>query len=347
MTAAAAVPGALAGALPAAPAEPSPPPPPPENPPENPPPENPPPENPPPENPPPGDTQPATPPSADTPPTPADTPTSSDTPPSPDASPLPTEPGELKAEVEIRTAQAPEEVKKEVKEALTKMLALIEDPDVAPEDRAAYMSVVGGITAALKAIQDPDMTPEDRAACIRIVKALTEAMDPPPPSAGSEAPQGPPKWFLRAAGDVGAGLGASHHSNSAPEDPEDRKDIQKNIEEVCDALRTYRDPKSSASEREEAGRKVKQRIEALSNSQYLELLKEIKRYKPSAACVDTIENRTRQVGWSDGSLWGLSDPSCAAALAAGASQEDTRWHALLLCVQRNPFSSCADDIPRE
>lgn len=339
VTAAAAGPDAVAGAVTATPAEPTPPPPPsPPDPPPQPPPQPP---NPPPETPPPADTQPATPPSGEPPP--------SDVPPPPDGTTRPEESGELKAEVEQRAAQAPEEVRDEVTETLTRMMDLIEDPDATPEERATYVDIVGGITSTLKAIQDPDVTPEDRAAFIRIVKAMTAALYPPPPSPEppqSHAPQGP-KWLLGDMGKAGAGLKALHDPQSTPEDPEDRKRVQKTIEQACDAMRTARDPEASREEREEALRKVKQRIEALSNAQYLALMKEIKRYKPSSECVETVENRTRQVGWADGSLWGLTDPSCAAALAAGASQESTRWHALWVCVQRDPFSSCMDHIPED
>ncbi|MFC9945136.1 hypothetical protein [Streptomyces pratensis] len=338
VTAAVAGPEAVAGATSGTPAEPTPPPPPPSPP--EPPPEPPPqPSDPPPETPPPADTQPATPPSAER-------PTQSDAPPPPDGTSQPEEPGELRAEAETQAAQAPEEVREEVREALTRMMDLIEDPGATPEERATYVNIVGGITSTLKAIQDPDVPPEDRAAFIRIVKAMTAALIPPPPPQPqqSQAPQGP-KWLLADLGAAGAGLKAFHDSQSAPDDPKDRKRIQETIEQACDALRTTRDPKASREEREEALRKVRQRIEALGNSRYLELMKEIKRYKPSPRCVETVENRTRQVGWSDGSLWGLSDTSCAAALAAGASQENTEWQTLWVCVQRNPFSSCVDHIP--
>ncbi|MEU1215628.1 hypothetical protein ABZ424_25125 [Streptomyces sp. NPDC005790] len=233
-----------------------------------------------------------------------------------------------------------------MEEVLTELLDLIEDPDVSPEDQATYMHIVGGITSTLKAIQDPDTAPEDRAAGISTVKAMSEALSPPPPSRNLIAPQGP-DWFKRAMGDAGTGMETFNNSQSAPEDPKDRKEIQKKIEEICNALRTVQNPNASPNERKEALKKVKERITALSNSQYLQLMKEIKRYKPSAACVETIENRTRQVGWADGSLWGLADSSCADALAAGASQESTQWHALLVCVQRSPFSSCVDYVPEE
>ncbi|MFJ4841534.1 hypothetical protein [Streptomyces sp. NPDC088746] len=228
------------------------------------------------------------------------------------------------------------------------MMDLIEDPHATPEERATYANIVGGITSTLQAIQDPHTSPEDRAAFTRIVKAMTAALDPPPSprSPQSQAPQAP-KWLVADAGQVGAGLKEFHSSQSTPDDPKDRKRIQKTIEQACDALRTARDPEASREERDEALEKVKERIEALGNHQYLELMKEIKRYKPSTACVETVENRTRQVGWSDGSLWGLSDPSCAAALAAGASEESTEWHTLWVCVQRDPFSSCVEHIPED
>ncbi|MFJ2091732.1 hypothetical protein ACIOEW_21050 [Streptomyces sp. NPDC087901] len=291
------------------------------------------------------DTQPATPPSSDTPPS-ADTSTSSESPP-PDSSPHPKEPGELKAEVEERTAQAPEEVKGEVKKALATVLDLIEDPNVTPEDQATYMNIAGGVTSTLKAIRDPDVTPEDRATYIGTVKAMSAAtIEALAPTSPSHAPQ-TPNQMVKSLGNIGAGLVASHDSQSAPDNSKDRKRIQKIFEEACNALRTAQDPKASPEDRKEALKKVKQRIEGLKDSQYLKLIREIKHYKPWAACVETVENRTRQVGWSDGSLWGLSSPSCVASVAEGASQESSTWHGLLVCVQRNPFSSCAEYIPED
>lgn len=249
--------------------------------------------------------------------------------------------------MEDRIAQAPAEVKEEVKEVLTKMLNLIDDPDATPEDQATYMKIAGGLTATLKAIQDPDVTPEDRAAYIRIVKAMTAAVIATlGPSPQSDAPQGP-KWAMRALGENSAGLEKLLDSQSAPENPKDRKMIQKTIAATFNSVHTVQDPKASPKERKGAQETVKQQLEALKNPQYLKLVKEIKRYKPSTECVETIENRTRQVGWSGGSLWGLSGSSCAATVDAGTSQEGTEWHALFVCVQRKPFSSCVDYVPED
>ncbi|MFE6038673.1 hypothetical protein [Streptomyces sp. NPDC056452] len=238
-------------------------------------------------------------------------------------------------------------MKQEVKEVLTKMMNLLDDPKATPEDRATYMNITGGLTSTLTAIQDPDVTPEDRAAYIGLVKAMNGAviatLAPSPPQ--SHASQMPKKRALRAVGENSAGLREFHSQQSAPEDPKDRKKIQKKIEETFKAFQTAQDPNASPKEKKDALRKVKQQIEALKSSEYLELMKEIKRYKPSATCAETVENRTRQVGWSDGSLWGLSGSACAATVAAGASQERTEWHALFACVQRNPFSSCVDHVP--
>ncbi|MEU0372730.1 hypothetical protein ABZ070_21165 [Streptomyces sp. NPDC006283] len=234
-------------------------------------------------------------------------------------------------EVEDRIAQAP----KDVKEGLTRMLDLIEDPNTTPENRIAYTRIVETITKTLKTLEGSNTPPEDRAAYTRIAKAITEA--------ARKTPTGEIHNLVKASD----ALGALGDPQTMPQDPSDRKWIQKIVEEICNAITTAGDPRASQEERDEAQRKLQQLTESLEHSQYLEFMKEIKRYKPPTACTETIEDRTRQAGWPDGSLWGLSDPSCSAAVAEGARQEGSQWHALMACVLQNPFSTCVGYVPKD
>ncbi|MGW0781529.1 hypothetical protein [Streptomyces sp. NPDC002913] len=281
-------------------------------------------------------------------PPPSDTSQSPDTPPSSDAPGTgeSQKPEELKQEAQARVAKAPEAVKEDVEKALTTMLALIEDPHTTPEDRAAYESIVAGITAALKMVEDPRATPEDRATNTRIAGKISTSASSlsvsRSPSASGTSVQ--PRQTLADVSQAVSGVAAS---DTTPNDPKDRKRIQQIVEETCDALKVYEDPKASPEDKEKAQKKLAERTEALRNALYLELVKEIKRYKPSASCSDAIEDRTRQVGWADGSLWGLSDRSCAAPVAAGARQESSEWHELMECVLRDPFSTCVRYVPED
>lgn len=275
---------------------------------------------------------------------PPDSPPPSD----PDRTGEPEKPGELKKDVQDSLAHAPHEVRQKVEKALTQMLDLIDDPDTPPAERKAYTSILKGITATLDTLGDPDTPPEDRAAYTKIMKAMSEAVtltQEQPASGSQEAkPSRTPVvlGLLAASGDA---LVALQDPGTTPPDPKDRKKIQQIVAEACEAARTIQDPDASAEEKQKAEKVLARRAAVFKNAQYLDLMKEIKQYKARAACVDTVENRTRQAGWADGSLWGLSDPACAASVAAGARQEDSRWHALMACVLRNPFSTCVGHVP--
>lgn len=290
---------------------------------------------------------------------PPDTPPPSDRTDPPDSDPPsegektqePEKPAELEKEVQEGVANAPKEVKKQVEKALTQMLDLIDDPDTTPAERKAYAQIVKGMTETLKAIADPDMPPEDRAAYTKIMKTMSEAVtlsQEHPPAAGtqeSRPSRAPVALGLLASS--GEALVALQDPGTAPTDPKDRKRIQQIVAEACEASKTIADPEASEEEKEEAKKVLARRAAVFKNAQYLDLMKEIKRYKARAACVDTVENRTRQAGWADGSLWGLSDPACAAPVAEGARQENSQWRALMACVLRDPFSTCVSDVPKD
>ncbi|MDO0939317.1 hypothetical protein QQY66_49335 [Streptomyces sp. DG2A-72] len=128
-----------------------------------------------------------------------------------------------------------------------------------------------------------------------------------------------------------------------PESPP--KIVEKNTE----ALVILRDSKASQKERTEATKRLDELNGSLKDSQYLEFIREVKRYNPPAACIDKIESGTRVAGWPEGSLSGLADPSCSTAVAAGAVNSSSRWSALFVCVQRNPLatSTCVVHIPKD
>jgi hypothetical protein len=77
------------------------------------------------------------------------------------------------------------------------------------------------------------------------------------------------------------------------------------------------------------------------------LIRPLVQAAPSETCVDIIELRTRQAGWPDGSLWGLSDSSCDEVVAKGAEDTGSEWNALFACVQQKPFSTCVAHIPED
>ncbi len=121
------------------------------------------------------------------------------------------------------------------------------------------------------------------------------------------------------------------------------------MEKTTKALVTVQDSNASSNERNEATRTLDQLNDSLNNSRYLEFIREVKRYYPSADCIEKIEGGTRVAGWPEGSLSGLADPSCNTALAEGARDSSSRWNALFVCVQRNPLSTstCVVYIPEE
>ncbi|MDI2127281.1 hypothetical protein, partial [Yinghuangia seranimata] len=90
---------------------------------------------------------------------------------------------------------------------------------------------------------------------------------------------------------------------------------------------------------------VDARTNAVQNNDYLRFLNEVKRYNPSDACLQAIADRTTQAGWPDGSLWGLTDPSCADTLTKAAADKSSAWNALFSCVLNQAFSTCAAYIP--
>ncbi|GHB74820.1 hypothetical protein GCM10010377_76590 [Streptomyces viridiviolaceus] len=234
-------------------------------------------------------------------------------------------------------------MKEELGEVLTGTLDAIEDPETTPEERARYTEAVQGLNEALEVIQDPNTTPEDRARYMRVVEGISEALST---SLDPNTSPGDRVMYTAFAGYTGSSVTDLQSPETRPEHPEDREQILRVLEETSKSLVTAQDPNASPEKRDEARRKMDQWADSLDNSQYLALMKEVKQYKPPTACIDTIENRTRQAGWPEGSLWGLSSSSCAATLSEAAHDSGSKWSELFRCVQRDPFSTCAVHIPK-
>ncbi|WP_155059057.1 hypothetical protein [Streptomyces blattellae] len=265
--------------------------------------------------------------------------------------------------------EASQVVKEKLNEVLSKAVDAIEDPSTRPEDRAVYASIVAQVTATLKAAQDANTTSKERASYTRIVEGIAESLrralnpDTAPEDrafylrladeladAAESLQQMTPDeraYYMRVLETLANGLVTIQNPKTAPKNAQDRKQIQKALQETTDALATVRNPDASEQERNEAQRELDQRANSLKNPLYLELLQQLKQYKAPTACVQAVENRTLQAGWPDGTLWGLSDPSCAGTLAQGAQDEGSKWQALFACVQQSPFSTCVRFVPKE
>ncbi|MEV4334381.1 hypothetical protein AB0K02_28295 [Streptomyces sp. NPDC049597] len=231
-------------------------------------------------------------------------------------------------------------MKEQLNKVLTRTLAVMEAPETTPKERAAYGRILDGIIKTLKMAQDPKATPQERATYRNIGDNLAEAVE--------RIPELPPEERVPCMVSVEATATVAEklqEPNYRPKDPEDRFKIQKRVEETSDALAKARDPRATPKERSEAQRKLDRRAGSLQHPQYLEFIEEVKRHKAPVACVVMIRNRTREVGWHDGSLWGLSDSACAATVAE-AAKSSSRWSSLFACVQRTPFSKCGTHIPK-
>ncbi|MEV5548370.1 hypothetical protein AB0L35_19965 [Streptomyces sp. NPDC052309] len=235
-------------------------------------------------------------------------------------------------------------MKEKLGKVLTATLDAIEDPDTPPEERARYTEAVQGLNEALEVILDPNTTPEDRARYMRIVEGISGALSI---SLDPDTPPGDQDMYAAFAGYTGRAVTDLQYPETRPEHAEDREHILRVLEETSKSPVTAQDPNASAEKRDEARRKMDQWADSLENSQYLAFVKEVKRHKPPTACIDTIENRTRQAGWPHGSLWGLSSPSCAATVSEAADDSSSKWSELFECVQRDPFSTCVVRIPKD
>ncbi|MFF8844178.1 hypothetical protein ACF08N_15900 [Streptomyces sp. NPDC015127] len=224
---------------------------------------------------------------------------------------------------------------------LTSTLDVMAAPNTPPMERAAYGTIVDGIIKTLETAENPQTPPMERATFRSIAQGMTEAVENAPNLLPDERAQflDHVQWTMKA-------VTALQHPTARPRDPKDRFKIQQTVEETSNALARIHDRRATPEERSEAKRKLDQRTASLRNPEYLEFIEEVKRRKAPAACVDTINNRTREVGWREGSLWGLSDSACGTTVAE-AAQSGGRWSALFECVQQEPFSTCGVYVPRD
>jgi hypothetical protein len=225
-------------------------------------------------------------------------------------------------------------------------LQIAQDPKRSADDRAAYRDIAEELSFGAVALQDPNTTPANKAYFKAQIELISDAL------IALQKPKGPPKppaeqkkiqTGVKKA--IGA-LKAIQNPNTKPKDPKDQEAIKQIVEKNSRALVTVQNPDAPEDERNEAQATVDQLDGASQDSQYQEFLQEVKRLGASTACIDSIENRTDEAGWPEGSLWGLSDPSCARTVTAGASGEG-KWKSLFECVGRNPFSECVGTVPKE
>jgi hypothetical protein len=284
---------------------------------------------------------------------------------------------ELTKEVEGRIAElnAPKEVKDQLTAALDKTVKALNDPNTKPDDRVAYQKMLDGINKTLKLIQDPKVAPRNRVAYTRILQAMDGALKVAQDPNASPEDRSYYQRLAQSMAEVAVNIEDPNYKGypdeqsrrdavrgleivsraflniqdpkTKPKDPKDQEKIQKIVEENSKALVTIQDPKASPQDRDEAQKKLSQLAASPQNPEYLEFINELKRYNAPATCISTVEARTQEAGWPDGSLWGLADPACAAPLAAGAQDTTSRWNQLFVCVQQNPFTTCVVYIPKD
>jgi hypothetical protein len=146
---------------------------------------------------------------------------------------------------------------------------------------------------------------------------------------------------------ISNGLAKLGDERTAPRSRVDREAIASRLRANAKAFVTAQNPRSSDGERDGAERKLDRSAAAVENPHFKAALAEVKGHHASAACVTTIEDRTRLAGWPDGTLWGLKNQACAEPLAAGVEDTSSTWHRLFACVAQRPFSTCPPYIPKD
>ncbi|MGX1885544.1 hypothetical protein [Streptomyces sp. NPDC055287] len=243
---------------------------------------------------------------------------------------------------------------------MAEALKLSQDAKRSAVDRAAYRDIAQSLSFFSFVVQEPTTPPESKAffrANLELLSDALVALSKPKPAEPKEGEKKPeekkPEEKKEEEKKVETGvkktteaMKAIQNPRTKPKDPQDQEKIQQVVEKNSQALVTVQDPNASEDERNDAQATVDQLDGATQNSQFLELMEEVKRLGAPSACVEKIESRTSEAGWPDGSLWGLSDPSCADTVSAGAS-EGGKWGPMFECVSSKPFSECAGTIPKE
>ncbi|MFC4981446.1 hypothetical protein [Streptomyces atroolivaceus] len=368
--AAAAAPDVAQAAV-SSPAEPTPPPPPepPEPPPGNTTPEPPPGDSTP--EPPPGDSTPEPPPGDTTPEPPGSDPDGSQPPesrtPEQKVQRL-TAAEEKELQNELEKLKVPKELKERLKKTLDATMAAAKSPRTSAADKITYNKILKEITSALKVIQNAGTSASDKAALTRGVEGISEALRIVHDPKTSKADKKKHKELALAMSSIVPRvtdpalpvdvrefnkkvlLALSNaiipDPTVGPTKPPDQKKIKQIRQQNLDALKTYADPDATQQQRSEAKAELEQLVEAPQNPEFLAFVEELKRLKAPQACLDSVQNRTSEAGWPEGSLWGVSDQSCAETVSAGAADTSSEWSGLFQCVQREPFSQCVGSIPR-
>ncbi len=261
------------------------------------------------------------------------------------------------------------EVKDELGDTLEKVRAALKDPGTSPKDKAGLHRVLTQMASTLRTIQDSGTTPEEKAQLTTIVAGMTEALrgalDPETPEEdkksykrigwlmvdamkGLEAADMPPETralTLAHLGSASAGLTALQSPQSRPEKPQDQVRIRKVLEENFASVKSLQSPDSK--QRNRAKGKLNRLHGSLTDPKHRQFVEELKRLKAPAACLTSVENRTREAGWTDGSLWGVKDQSCADTVSAGAADASSAWSPLFRCLEQKAFSQCTGTVPKE
>ncbi|MFI6108301.1 hypothetical protein [Streptomyces sp. NPDC051310] len=255
-------------------------------------------------------------------------------------------------------------------DTLAKVQAALKDPSTPPEDKARFDRVLTQMASTLRTIQDPGTAPEEKAQLTTIVAGMTEALrgavdekvavsntrrwyslrasDYADTMKGLDAPGMPRKTralTLAHLESASAGLMALHAPQSRPEKPQEEKRVRKVLEENFASVKSLQSPDSK--ERNRAKGKLDRLHGSVTDPEHRQFVEELKRLKAPAACLTSVENRTREVGWADGSLWGVTEQSCADTVSAGAADTSSAWSPLFGCVEQKPFSQCTGTVPKE
>ncbi len=271
----------------------------------------------------------------------------------------------------IDELNASKKVKGKLKQVVEKVASAIDDPKTSPDDKKIYEKMLDDINKTLVLIQDTKTPPRERRALTNSLQAVDEVLKGARNQKASSEDRDIYKQLavdlirtglqlrdetisanqrrsnLIALEIVSAGLLAAQNPEVKPKEPEDQKKINKEVKENAQAVVTSQDPQASKEERDEAKQEVDQLVNSVKDPKYLEFVKQVKQYDASTSCISTIEDRTREAGWPDGSLWGLSDPACDEPRATGVEDTSSKWNKLFVCVDENPFSTCQAYIPKD
>ncbi|GGW01445.1 hypothetical protein GCM10010230_31860 [Streptomyces narbonensis] len=248
---------------------------------------------------------------------------------------------DLQAIINGNGTQKEKDDAKALAKGLAEALRLSKDTDFPKEDRERYAKLVLGVTNALEKVNGNGSLAE-RLVYFKVLNdlnlVLTKLTD-------KNLTVQEKVLYSKYADVLLGGVLAAQQPGTAPTKPEDKKKVQEKLAKSAAALKVYQSADSSPEQRSAAKATLDEQAGAVNNSQYQELVEELKRLKAPQSCLDVVQNRTQQAGWPDGSLWGLTDKACADTVQAGAADTDSDWSALFQCVLDQPFSTCTNRIP--